>query len=600
MDSSQEYFDLGTYGRRVRTDSPAAQTWFDRGLNWTYGFNHEEAAACFRAAIEADPSCLMAYWGLAYALGPNYNKPWEAFDPDELGDTVHRTHAAVETALGLLDDAGDAAGDVPDPAEAALVRALQHRYPQDVPAEDCAIWNPPYADAMGEVYAQHPDDLDVATLYADALMNLTPWELWDLRTGEPAPGSRALEARRVLDHALTLPGGAEHPGVLHMYIHLMEMSSAPEEALPIADRLRGLVPDAGHLQHMPTHLDVLCGDYRRVVDSNTQAIAADDRFVAKRGPMNFYTLYRAHDHHFRIYGAMFLGQSQGALDAVEALERAIPDDLLRVESPPMADWLEGFLAMRVHVLIRFGRWSDILALEMPEDAALYATSTAMLHYAKGVAAAALGQIDEADRQRELFLAAKEAVPESRMLFNNTCRDLLEVGDAMQAGEIAYRKGAIDDAFAHLRRAIDLDDNLPYDEPWGWMQPTRHAYGALLLEQGRVDEAAEVYEADLGISDALPRALQHPGNVWALHGYHECLCAQGRTGEARIIERQLTLARAMADVAIDASCFCRLGAVDASAHEGHGHHHAHEGHGHHPAHDGGEHPHGCHGSAGARR
>ncbi len=573
MDSSQEYFDLGAHRRPVRTSSDAAQTWFDRGLNWTYAFNHEEAAACFRAALDADPGCVMAYWGLAYALGPNYNKPWEAFDPDELGDVVQRTHEAVDTALGLID------GDT-DPAEAALVRALRHRYPQDVPAEDCALWNPPYADAMAAVYAQHPDDLDIATLYADALINLTPWELWDLRTGEPAPGSRALEARKVLDRALALPGGTEHPGILHLYIHLMEMSSAPEEALVIADRLRGLVPDAGHLQHMPTHLDVLCGDYRRVVEWNTEAIRADDRFVARRGAMNFYTLYRAHDHHFRIYGAMFLGQSQVALDAADALECAIPDDLLRVESPPMADWLEGFLAMRVHVLIRFGRWHDILALEIPSDAALYATTTAMIHYAKGVAAAALGRIDEADRERALFLAAKAAVPESRMLFNNTCRDLLEIADAMQAGEIAYRKGEIDDAFAHLRRAIDLDDSLPYDEPWGWMQPTRHAYGALLLEQGRVAEAVRVYEADLGISDELPRALQHPSNVWALHGYHESLCALGRHDESRIIERQLALARALADVEIEASCFCRLEVGGGRAAHDHGHHDGHAHHDHH--------------------
>ena len=391
-------------------------------------------------------------------------------------------------------------------------------------------------------------------------MNLTPWELWDLRTGEPAPGSRALEAREVLDRALESDGGHGHPGVLHMYIHLMEMSSAPEQAMVVADRLRGLVPDAGHLHHMPTHLDVLCGDYRRVVSSNTDAIAADERFLSREGPMNFYTLYRAHNYHFKIYGAMFLGQSAVAIDTATALESAIPEDLLRVESPPMADWLEGFLAMRVHVYIRFGRWQDIIELEMPSDPDLYCVSTAMMHYAKGVAYSATSQVEHAERESDLFRSALTRVAPSRTLFNNTCLDILAVAGAMLEGELEYRKGNYDRAFDALRRSIELDDGLPYDEPWGWMQPTRHAYGALLLEQGHVEDAAAVYRADLGLDATLPRPLQHPSNVWALHGYHECLLALDRSAEAHIIEQQLELAVAMADVPVESSCFCRMTAT----------------------------------------
>ncbi len=547
-------FDLGRYSRAVTTASPEAQVWFDRGLNWTYGFNHEEAVRCFERCAELDPECAMAWWGIAYALGPNYNKPWEAFDEDDLRSSVERTHAAVERASEL---AGSAT-----PVERALVTALRARYPEDVPAEDCSIWDPPYAEAMRAVYEAHPADADVATLYADALMNLTPWQLWDLPTGEPAPGSRAIEARRVLDAALARPGGERHPGILHMYIHLMEMSATPEQALAVADRLRGLVPDAGHLQHMPTHLDVLCGDYRRVVASNLEAIGADERYLDLRGPMNFYTLYRSHDYHFCVYGALFLGQSTVALETAGRLERSIPEELLRVESPPMADWLEGFVGMRVHVLVRFGMWDELLALPLPADPQLYAVTTAMIHYGKGVAAAASGDVARAEEEQRLFADALAAVPESRMLFNNTCRDILGVAEAMLAGELAYRRGEIDAAFDHLRRAIDLDDHLPYDEPWGWMQPTRHAYGALLLEQGRVEEACHVYEADLGIDGTIPRALQHPANVWSLHGYHECLRRLGRHGEARIIGGQLTLAKALADVPIEASCFCRLDTTDA--------------------------------------
>ncbi|MEV0174589.1 hypothetical protein AB0I00_26160 [Streptomyces sp. NPDC050803] len=543
-------YDLGSHSRPVTTGSPEAQRWFDRGLVWTYAFHHEEAVACFEAAAAADPDCAMAHWGIAYALGPNYNKPWEFFDDEDLARTVQRTHAAVELAH-------EKAKAGATPVEQALISALRDRYPQAEAVEDCSVWNEPYAEAMRAVHELAPHDPDIAALYADALMNLTPWQLWDLRTGQPAEGARTTEAKTVLDAALATDAGTRHPGVLHFYIHLMEMSPTPEAALPVGDRLRGLVPDAGHLQHMPSHLEVLCGDYRRVVSDNTAAITADEKFRARKGPLNFYTLYRAHNHHFKIYGAMFLGQYRTALETAAQLEAAVPEELLRVPSPPMADWLEGFLAMRVHVLIRFGRWTDILDLPMPPDPQLYCVTTAMLHYARGVAYAATGHIPQAEEERRLFRTACSQVPDTRMLFNNTCADILTIASAMLDGELDYRKGNHDAAFTALERSIDLDDNLPYDEPWGWMQPTRHAYGALLLEQGRVTEAEAVYRADLGLDDTLPRALQHPGNVWSLHGLHECLVRLGRTGEAQIVAQQLKLAVALADVPVEASCFCRL-------------------------------------------
>lgn len=551
---SDTYYHLGSYHRSVSTTSHEAQIWFDRGLIWTYAFNHEEAVNCFQQAIAQDRTCAMAYWGLAYALGPNYNKPWQFFDQQELELTVQRTHQAVADAKRST--------STTTPVESALVDALQHRYPQVQPTTDCSSWNHSYANAMTSVYQKFPDDLDVATLYADALMNLTPWELWDLNTGQPAKNARTNEIKTVLDRALAQDGALHHPGLLHMYIHLMEMSGSPETALTAADYLRGLVPDAGHLNHMPTHLDILCGDYRRAIASNSEAIRADERFLARAGPVNFYTLYRSHNYHFRIYAAMFAGQSRVALETVEELESSIPEKVLRVESPPMADWLEGFLAMKVHVLIRFGRWQDLLGLQIPQDTDLYCVTTAMIHYAKGVALAATGKVDEADTARSTFQKAKKRVPESRMLFNNRCVDILAVADAMLDGELEYRRGNFDAAYEHLRRSIALDDGLPYDEPWGWMQPTRHAYGALLLEQEHVEEAAAVYAADLGMDDTLPRPLQHPNNVWALHGYYECLRKLGRAAEAGIVKQQLKLAAATADIPIQSSCFCRR-SVDAA-------------------------------------
>ncbi|EEP80633.1 hypothetical protein UREG_05475 [Uncinocarpus reesii 1704] len=494
----------------------------------------------------------MAFWGLAYSLGPNYNKPWQFFEGRELAATVTRTHDAVTQARANASTAS--------PVEQSLIAALQLRYQQNHPADDCSIWNREYAAAMGTVYHDFPDDLDVATLYADALMNLTPWQLWDLATGEPAPGARTMEVKAVLERALAQEGGLAHPGLLHLYIHLMEMSNTPETALPVADRLRGLVPDAGHLHHMPTHLDILCGNYGRSIASNSDAVRADEKFLARAGPLNFYSLYRSHDYHFLIYSAMFAGQSKIALDTAAQLQSSLPEELLRVESPPMADWLESFLTVRLHVLIRFGRWQEILSLPVPHDKALYCVTTAMTYYARGVALAATGRVDEAEAQRTLFCQSLPNVPASRTLFNNKCTDILAIADAMLDGELEYRRGRIDIAFGHLRRSIALDDTLPYDEPWGWMQPTRHAYGALLLEQGCVEEAADVYRADLGIDQTLPRARQHPKNVWALHGYHECLVKLGRQAEARVVREQLEKAAAAADVPVKSSCFCRVDSV----------------------------------------
>lgn len=556
-----EYYDLGSHSRPVTTSSKEAQTWFDRGLVWCYGFNHEEAARCFEKAIAADANCAMAYWGLAYALGPNYNKPWGLFEEDERKSATERTHDAMEKAAGL------AKGAAFSPVEKSLVEALRYRYPQretPVAGEDeweTTIWNRKYADAMGVVASKFPGDLDVATLYADSMMNLTPWALWDIHTGKPAKGARTVETKRVLDHALSLPGGRQHPGALHLYIHLMEMSTTPEAALPAANDLRGLVPDSGHLNHMPSHIDILLGDYETAGRSNSAAVAADEKFLAREGALTFYTLYRSHDYHFLLYGAMFAGQSALALETVGRLEASVTEELLRVESPPMADWLESFLAMRVHALIRFGRWQDVLALELPNDQDLYCVCTALTYYAKGVAYAALGKVSEAKEQQALFEKAQGNVKESRTLFNNQCTEILKVGAALLRGEIEYRAGNFEVAFEQLRESIALYDKLPFDEPWGWMQPARHAYGALLLEQGHVKEAMAVYKADLGLDDSLPRAHQHPHNVWSLHGYHECLVKLGKSEEANAISGQLKAALQVADVPIKSSCFCRQKIVE---------------------------------------
>jgi tetratricopeptide (TPR) repeat protein len=543
------YYDLGNHSRTISTSSPEAQIWFDRGLNWTYGFNHGEAIACFEKAIEHDPDCAMAYWGLAYAAGPNYNKHWELFDPVDLAFTLQRTTAAVAQAMTLIDRV--------TPFERDLVTALQYRYQSTEPPASFAVWNDDYANAMRTVYQNHPEDLDVTALFAEALMNRTPWKLWNLELACPADGASTVETVDVLERALQDPASNVHPGVLHMYVHLMEMSPFPERALRAADRLRGLVPDAGHLQHMPTHIDVLCGHYHNVVEWNHAAIVADRKYIERAGMMNVYTRVRSHNYHFKLYGAMFLGQYEAAMDAAREMVSTIPPELLLWEVPPMVDSLESFLSMDMHIYIRFGKWQEIIDTPLPEDQNLYCVTTAMIHYAKGVAYSATGKIEEAEEQKKLFQATLDRIPKPRRLHNNTCHDILAVASEMLNGELEYRKGNYDAAFAHLRKSIELEDNLPYDEPWGWMQPTRHAYGALLLEQGHVDEAAAVYRADLGLDGTLARAYQHPENVWSLHGYHECLERLGKHDEARMIKQRLDLAMARADVSIKASCYCRM-------------------------------------------
>ncbi|MEM8740486.1 MAG: hypothetical protein AAGE13_03225, partial [Pseudomonadota bacterium] len=375
-------------------------------------------------------------------------------------------------------------------------------------------------------------------------------------TGAPAEGAGTEEARAVLETALAHdPAASAHPGILHLYVHLMEMSPFPELALQASDRLRDLVPDAGHLIHMPTHIDVQCGAYRDTLATNLRAVEADKKYRDHAGDMNFYTGYRVHNYHFAIYGAMFLGQFAPALAAAKALIETLPEALLRTQSPPMADFLESYTSSELHVLIRFGKWREIIDLDLPQDRDLYCYRVATTEYAKGVAHAALGELARAEDAQARFLTARDRVPETRLLHNNPCRSLLEVATAMLAGEIAYRKGAYDDAFGHLRRAVALDDGLLYDEPWGWMQPTRHALGALLLEQGHIEEAEQVYREDLGLIGQLPRAMIHPDNLWSLKGLYDCLTRRGAHAEARLIRLRLDIAAARADVDVAVSCFC---------------------------------------------
>ncbi|KAJ0421301.1 hypothetical protein BJY00DRAFT_110636 [Aspergillus carlsbadensis] len=581
LPTSAPYFSLGRLTRKISTRSSQAQNWFDRALIWTYCFNHDEAITCYKQVIAHDAACAMGYWGVAFCAGSNYNKTWALFDEVDRGNAIRRCFVFAREALRRADAAaalqsdpgiaadgegtgtGTGTGTAPSitPWEHALIRALTIRYPNDDVTRDLAGCSLAYASEMRTVYetfGSNDTDFDMVTLFADALMNTAPRKLYDASTGLPIATSPVFEVKSLLERALRQPGIESHPGPAHMYIHLMEMSSTPEAALPAAELIREMIPDTGHTYHMPAHIDVLVGDYRRAVEYNYKATLADDRYFARNGGLTFYSYYRLHDYHSLIYAAMLGGKRGAALEATARMEGTISEEILRVETPALANWMEFFLAVRVHVLIRFGMWGELLQLEERADKELYCVTNLFREYGRGIAFAATGRVAEADAAREAFHAAAKYVPPTRLDFPNKITDIFHIASAMLDGEIEYRRGDHETAFRRLGDAVRLEDELPFAEPWGWMLPARHAYAALSLEQGEVERAARAYAEDLGLVPTPKRAHQHPNNVWALHGYHECLEALGRHAEANIIKKQLVLALVEADVEISSSCFCRLG------------------------------------------
>ncbi len=545
-------FDLGPWSRKVSTPSASAQGWFDRGLNWTYAYNQEEAVACFQKAADADPACAMAWWGIAYAAGPFYNRPWIRYSDAEVAEALPICCRAIEKAASLATDE--------TPAEQALIQALSKRYRNDTERDREVLnsWHREYADAMRDVYRGHGDDSDIAALYVEAAVTCTPRQLWNLTSGEPKTTARTAEILPVLDDWMDRieRAGITHPGLAHMYIHALEMSPFPQRAQKAADMLVGFAPDAGHLEHMAAHIYVLCGDYARSVAQSERAVRADDKYLRYAGDRNFYTTARCHDLHLFMYAAMFLGQYKKAIYAAERICGMAAPELIAESAPFMASILDGYAAMRIHVLVRFGRWQDLIDLPRLEQVDLRPIGVAMQVYGQGVAHAALGHIEEAEEAKVAFTEAAAAIPEESIFLSNTVRSMLAVGAAMLDGELEYRKGNFDQAFASLRLAVERDDALNYTEPWAWMHPPRHALGALLGEQGLYEEAETVFRADLGFSSDLPRCCQHPDNIWALQGLAECVEKSEATSEHLFLRQRLEFAKDRADVSIENACFCR--------------------------------------------
>ena len=556
-----DYFDLGAYKRQVSTSSKEAQIWFDRGLNWCYGFNHEEGVTCFKKAIEHDADFAMAHWGIAYGSGPFYNLPWRHFGKDEAAKYTALCNSHIKIAKSLISNVSE--------VEADLINALGARFQKNhsVPPEEFDKWDDDYADAMREVYKKHSDDIDVMALCAEALITRTPWRLWNIKTGNPAEGSDVIEAIEIIESAITLSEAKNipsHPAILHLHIHATEMSNTPEDALISADILGTLCPDAGHMNHMPGHTYVICSLYEKAKIASEKAIRADNMYVEYAGPFNFYTTSRCHDLHLMMYTCMFLGQFEPAMKAANDMRDTLTQEVLGVKGrPQLAITMEGYYSMIVHVLVRFGKWQEIIDTPMPPCPELYCVSTPMHHYAKGIAYATLGDFDEAEHERSEFRASLLKVPKDRKFFNNWATDILGVAEKMLDGEVEYHKGNYDLAFGHLRESVNRDDNLAYTEPWAWMHPPRHALGALLMEQGQYVEAEQVYRTDLGLDNALPRCLQHHDNVWSLHGLAECLKLHDRANEFDEISKKLEIALSKTDLPITSSCCCRKHVVTSS-------------------------------------
>ncbi|QPF87347.1 hypothetical protein IC762_14085 [Bradyrhizobium genosp. L] len=550
-------FNLGSHSRKVSTASPDAQRWFDAGLNWCFAFNKAEGVKCFRRALEFDPDCVMAHWGVAYGSGPFYNLTWRDLGEPEAVAATGTAYAHIQRARELAHGATE--------LENRLVEAQASRVqrPHPVAPEEYDRWDDAYAAEMRSVYQQHPHDSDVVALYVEALITRTPRRLWDVRTGAPASNSDVVEALDACERGIAR--APKHAALLHLHIHILEMSDEPERALASAQALGPLCPDAGHLNHMPAHVYMLIGDYESARLTSEKAIVANDKFLAYAGPLTPYTTACAHDLLLMMHASMFMGRYGDATTAADKLRSMITTDVLRVAGrPKFSTSLEGYYSMTAHVMVRFGRWQDIIDAPLPGDPGLYPVSTAMLHYAKAVAHATLNQFPEAEAERTHFHQSLARIPPQRKVFNNSARSILGVAEKMLDGELNYHQGNYTRAFECLREAVVRDDNLEYVEPWAWMHPPRHALAALLAEQGHFAEAEQVYRDDLGLSGKIQRCAQHPDNVWALRGLAECLEHRNETVELASVSRKLEAATALADVPINSSCMCRTTASSLKA------------------------------------
>jgi tetratricopeptide (TPR) repeat protein len=511
---------LGPHRRAITTDSAQAQRFFDQAVAWMHAFNHDEAIRSFLRAAQLDPRCAMAWWGIAYCEGPNYN------DPVMTDDRSKAAWYALQNARARMAHAS--------PVERALIDALSQRYASPWP-EDRSRLDQAYAEAMAGVWKQFPDDPDVGTLYAEAMMVLKPWKLYTL-DHEPAEGTERIVT--VLRRVLTLE--PDHPGANHLYIHAVEPSANPEQGLEAARRLNDLVPAAGHLLHMPSHIYVQTGHWNEAIIQNRKAMQADAAYRKRSPEQGIQHMYMVHNAHMLAYAAMMSGREREAMAAARAMWANIPDEALRAVGPIFDLWM----CSVYDVQKRFGRWDAILAEDGPPS--FLPITTAIWRAHRAIAYAAKKDFDAAEREHQAFRKAMAALPEDHMAITDSAHTILEVSDLFIAGEIALQKEQWATAAALLEQAAAVEDSLGYGEPPQWLQPVRHTLGAVYLKAKRYQDAERVYREDLA---------KWPDNGWSLQGLSQALAGQGQTEASREFRQRYEQAWAEADALTETSCKC---------------------------------------------
>jgi tetratricopeptide (TPR) repeat protein len=502
---------VGRQHHAIATKNPEAQDYFDQGLTLLYAFNHEEAARSFQKAAQLDPTSPMPLWGIAAAVGPNYNLDVDADREKLAADTIHQAQKLAAQAPQNEQD---------------YVNALAARYSNE-PKPDYQKLARDYAKAMKALHTKYPDDLDAATLYAESLMDLNPWRLW---SKDGKPGENTEEIVRVLEYVLAR--NPDHAGANHYYIHAVEASPNPERALPSANRLDTMIPQAGHLVHMPAHIYERTGFYSSAAAQNREAAKVDQEYVEKSGQVGsiYDLMYHSHNEHFLAMAASMSGNYAQARSAADAMcARLAPHT-------QMIAMLDGFLGTPIWVDARFGKWQEILA--RPEPPKEQPGTHALWRYSRTVALASTGKIEEAKKEKDLLNAEVATFSEdARYGPMNRAKDVFGVASHVAEARIAAAQGNKEEAVKHWKKAVEIQDTLHYDEPADWYYPVRESLGAALLAAGKAADAEKVFREDL---------VENPRNPRSLYGLKESLAAQQKTTDASLVEQQFTTAWKDAD------------------------------------------------------
>jgi tetratricopeptide (TPR) repeat protein len=512
---------LGDYHFPVTTNSPESQRFIDQGLRLTYAFNHSEALRSFKEAARLDPQNAMAYWGWALVLGPNLNLPM-------VSEVVPQAYQAVQHAIALANRTSE--------RERAFIHALAKRYTNDAKADRTPL-DMAYADAMAKLVERFPDDLDAATLYAAALMNLSPWDYWNL---DGSAKENTVKVMQTLQSVIER--NSRHAGALHYYIHTVE-SRHPEKGEPHADMLAGLMPGAGHLVHMPSHIYMRVGRYTDSYAANRRAVSADEDYITQCRSQGIYPLnYYPHNIHFMAWSAMYQGRPEAALEAARKIVTKVPPEI----SADKNAWAlyETFLSQPMFVMVRFGMWDVMIAEPKPDTESRFMTG--IWHYGRALAYIHTDRPKKARQELVELVAVREAMGTIEHYVGfATAETLMTIAEQIVQGELAYSEGRILEGLAHLERAVRLEDGLRYNEPPDWYFPVRHFLGAMLLDAGYPKEAEVVYAADL---------RKNPENGYSLFGLSEALERQGRVKEAQAFSERFSRAWADASHKLTSSRF----------------------------------------------